>query len=90
MGLYDQGFVIRVPGGAYIEKIVTGRLTEKTHAYAVADIEHAKIWYQPAAVRKARSRAGLGGRILMVRRDGNGRRVIVGQLGKETDDHGDG
>lgn len=85
MGLLDQGFVIRIPGGLYIRGFER-KPGKGNHVYMAANIEDAKLWYQPSVVRKARSRAALGGRILMVRRDEQGRRVIVGQLGKEEAD----
>jgi len=78
----NDGFVIRVPGGHYIENVVNVWSEEKRYAHVVDDIRKAKIYHQPCAARKARSQAGLGGRILLVRQDAQGNRVIVGQLGK--------
>ena len=82
---FGEGFVIRLPGGEYVTAILSNGHPENPIVYKSRDIDEAKAWIQPSAVRKARAKIGQGGRILMVRKD-HGKRVIVGQLGKDGEE----
>ena len=76
-----DGFVIRIHG-KYVSAILANGNPEKPVVYYHDDLNNAKTWKTPQAVRKARSRIGRGGDILIYQQDGRDRR-IVGEPGKE-------
>lgn len=81
-----DGFVILIEG-RYVSSILANGHPENPVVYYTKNIDEAKAWKTPGAVRKARARAAKGGMILVYslecRKDGPGKqRVPCGMLAK--------
>lgn len=81
-----DGFVILIEG-RYVSAILANGNPETPVVYYTKDIDEAKAWKTPGAVRKARARVAKGGMILVYslecRKDGPGKqRVPCGMLAK--------
>lgn len=83
MKQYD-GFVLKI-AGRYVSSILANGNPEKPVIYYTDDVEAAKTWKTPQAVRKARARIGKRGCILIYQQEGRTRR-IMGWLGKEVEE----
>lgn len=77
-----DGFVILIEG-RYVSSILANGHPENPVVYYTKNIDEAKAWKTPGAVRKARARVAKGGMILVYRKDGPGKqRVPCGMLAK--------
>lgn len=79
MAYEDHALVIQLRQGEYIVRIIDDPHLEKP-VVITGSLDEARVWYKPGFVRKARSRAGRGGKILLIERDENGNRRILGKL----------
>lgn len=79
MAYEDHALVIQLRQGEYIVRIIDDPLLEKP-VVITGSLDDARVWYKPGYVRKARSRAGRGGQILLIERDESGKRRVLGRL----------
>ncbi len=79
-GRAGGGLVIRIRG-QYVSAILANGNPDKPVVYFTDELNQAMAWKMPKAARKARSRIGRGGEILLFEGE-RGNRRLLGYLGK--------